>query len=92
MHLQIGKHSNKTIIASSRELDLSRLELEYSAKVLKVAVTSSNEAPAQEQYQAAVADAIHLQAGEHIWLIAQSTGGLYVGSEFAWLKHLKPQL
>jgi hypothetical protein len=66
--------STKTIETSSSQLDLARLEEQHGVKVLKLLTTQGSEVPCEDDYEEAVMQLLTLQGGEHVWLIAQSTG------------------
>jgi hypothetical protein len=66
--------STKTIETSSSQLDLARLEEQHGVKILKLLTTQDSEAPVEDEYEEAVMQIVQLQDGDHVWLIAKSTG------------------
>jgi hypothetical protein len=56
-------------------LDLARLEEQHGVKIVKLLTTQGSEAPGEADYEEAVMQVLQLQGGEHVWLIAKSTGG-----------------
>jgi hypothetical protein len=68
-------NSTETIETSSSELDLARLEEQHVVKILKLLTTQGSATPNEDEYEEAVMQVLQLQGGDHVWLIAQSTGG-----------------